>query len=72
PKGSTLTSSDTASFAQAQHRDAKLGEEPVEEESDYDALRVAQLQYISERSLFLLVSPQEPDEDLEELDHASG
>ncbi|ETL48972.1 hypothetical protein L916_01479, partial [Phytophthora nicotianae] len=40
PKGSTLTSSDTASFAQAQHRDAKLGEEQVEEESDYDAVNI--------------------------------
>ncbi|KAF4139632.1 hypothetical protein GN958_ATG11117 [Phytophthora infestans] len=40
PEGSILTPPDTATFAQAQHRNAMLAKEKVEEESEYDTVNV--------------------------------
>ncbi|KAF4133170.1 hypothetical protein GN958_ATG17639 [Phytophthora infestans] len=77
PQGSTFTLPDTATFAQAQHPDVMLAEEKVEEESEYGTVNFSRVMQLSNYNLlargvfFSFVPPHEPDEDAEDLDHAS-
>ncbi|KAF4137622.1 hypothetical protein GN958_ATG13191 [Phytophthora infestans] len=94
PEGSTLTPPDTATFAQAQHRNAMLAKEKVEEESEYDTVNVRingpreipiafsiqafrrvmqspNYSLLASKVFSSFVPPQEPDENVESLDHSS-
>ncbi|KAF4141367.1 hypothetical protein GN958_ATG09473 [Phytophthora infestans] len=94
PESCILTPPDTATFAQAQHLDAMLAEEKVEEESEYGTanvrihgsreipitfniqefrrvMPVPNYNLLASGVFSSFVPPQEPDEDVEDFDHAS-
>ncbi|KAF4132802.1 hypothetical protein GN958_ATG17979, partial [Phytophthora infestans] len=69
--GLYLTLPDTATFAQAQHPDVMLAEEKAEEESEYGTVNLSNYNLLARGVFFSFVPPHEPDEDAEDLDHAS-